>query len=84
MMVRVGNIKLQDRQALMNLLMKSVTLPSEDAVPIFHAERGTCQFVVLGSWQVENFVRIKERREYGPTLQDHSSHIHFPEFFRVR
>jgi len=43
-------------QALVNLLVKTISLAAEDAVPVFHAESGANQPVVLGNGLVDNLV----------------------------
>src|ERR1017187_5104249 len=65
----------QVSEALVNLLVQAVALAAENTVPVLHAKRDASEAVVLGDGQVNNLVGLKEGREDGPALQDHTAEI---------
>ena len=62
-------------QALVNLLVQSITLAAEDAIPVLHAQRDSNQPVMLGNGQIKDFVGFKKRREDRPALEHHTAEI---------
>jgi hypothetical protein len=64
-------------QTLVDLLMETVALAAEDAVPVLHAKSDADQAVVLGDREIDDLVGFKEWREDGPAFQDDTAKFDF-------